>query len=70
MCACASSSVCVCECECVGCVHIHICVYTGTGFNNDIPCLETVCIRISITLYNVHKRNHIKLLYTDLGRFN
>ena len=43
---------------------------TGTDLNNDIPCLETVCIRISITLYYVHIRNHIKLLYTDLGKYN
>ena len=53
-CVCACASVSVCVCECVGCVRIHVCVYTGKELNNDFPCLETVCIRISIILYYVH----------------
>ena len=68
MCACASVFICVCEC--VGCVHIHVCIYTRIKLSKDILCLETVCIRLGITFYYLLIRNHIKLLYTDLGRYN
>ena len=62
-CAYAFVSICVCVSMRDEYIVMYMRIYMHVAYSKDIHCLEIMYIRISITFYHVHIRNHIKLSY-------